>query len=217
MDYRQHIDMLSDKDLGKLFRALFDYVESGTLPSLPPASMMAFSFIRVQMDRDWEQYMAAVETRRENGKLGGRPKKEKVIKEPTEEPEKPNGYLEKPKKPNGYFEKPNITEPYLKKHDNGTVNGTDNVNDNGTVFSTAEKPGFSLPTLSEISEYFSETHCTIDPERFFNYYQKKNWIGNDGLVIDWKKALAGWESREGKRFEVKHTAVRKKRYEGLVE
>lgn len=213
MDYRQHIDMLSDKDLGKLFRALFDYVDTGIAPNLSPAAMMAFSFIRVQMDRDWEQYVVTVEKRRESGKLGGRPKKTDAE----------TGEEEKAKKANGYFENHTVSEKSKRKqtkakkpdNDNGTVNGTDN--DNGTVLSTVTKTGFPLPTLSEISEYFSETHCAIDPERFFNYYQKKNWIGNDGLVIDWKKALVGWESREFKRPDAKQTVVKKKRYEGLVE
>ena len=206
-DYKQHIDLLSDEEKGKLFSALFDYIETGEAPLLPPMATMAFSFIKLQLDRDWEKYQAIVERNHNNGLRGGRPRKNETD---SEEPKKPSGLSGNPNEPSK-------TQLNPKKHDNGTDNGTDNVNDNGTVFSTAEKPGFSLPTLSEISEYFSETHCTIDPERFFNYYQKKNWIGNDGLVIDWKKALAGWESREGKRFEVKHTSVRKKQYEGLVE
>ncbi len=72
---------------------------------------MAFSFIKVQMDRDSEKYQATVEKRRESGKLGGRPST------------KANGLSEKAKKANGFSEK----QTKAKKHDNEYDN--DNVNE----------------------------------------------------------------------------------------
>lgn len=232
-DYKQHIDLLSDEEKGKLFSALFDYIETGEAPLLPPMATMAFSFMKLQLDRDWEKYMIAVETRRENGKLGGRPKKQKVVEETFEEPDKPNGYLEEPKKPNGYFEKPNITEHNLKKHDNGTDNGTDN--DNGTVNGTDIGPirtsesepitsvsyfSFSPPTIEMVKEYCKENGLIVDPDWFVKYYTDRNWQTKTGPMKDWKAALNQWnEQDQNKQYrpKTKSMEVVKKRYEGLVE
>ena len=85
--------------------ALFDYVESKQEPTnLDLATLMAFSFISCQMDRDAEKYAKVVEKRRESGKKGGRPKA--------------NASEEKAKKANGFSEK----QSEAKKPDNDNDN-----------------------------------------------------------------------------------------------
>ena len=61
--------------------ALIDYSESGVVPELDGISMMAFSFIQSQMDRDSKKYENRCSSNRENGKKGGRPKKENDLEE----------------------------------------------------------------------------------------------------------------------------------------
>lgn len=104
-EYREPLNLLTDEQRGKLLMALIDYSESGTVPELDGISMMAFSFIQKQMDRDSEKYKNRCNSNRENGKKGGRPKKEekpdglhKNPKNPSVS-EKPNGFLENPKNP----------------------------------------------------------------------------------------------------------------------
>ena len=63
-------------------------------------TQMAFSFIKAQLDRDNQKYQKMIESRREAGKLGGRPKGSASSDKPEE----------------------------AKKHDN--VNDNDNVDDN---------------------------------------------------------------------------------------
>ena len=72
--------------------ALIDYSESGVVPELDGISMMAFSFIQSQMDRDSKKYENRCSSNRENGKKGGRPKKENDSEETekkTKNPKKP--------------------------------------------------------------------------------------------------------------------------------
>lgn len=104
-EYKEPLNLLTDEQRGKLLMALIDYSESGTVPELDGISMMAFSFIQRQMDRDSEKYENRCNSNRENGKKGGRPKKEekpdgleKNPKNPSVS-EKPNGFLENPKNP----------------------------------------------------------------------------------------------------------------------
>lgn len=73
-DYREHLELLTDEERGRLLTALFEYAEHGAVPELSGASKMAFSFIRSQIDRDFARYRERCERNRENGKRGGKPK-----------------------------------------------------------------------------------------------------------------------------------------------
>ena len=75
-EYREPLKLLTDEQRGQLLMALIDYSESGVVPELDGISMMAFSFIQSQMDRDSKKYENRCSSNRENGKKGGRPKKE---------------------------------------------------------------------------------------------------------------------------------------------
>lgn len=72
-DYWQHLQLLSMEERGELITAIFHYIESGVLPDFPGGLMMAFSFIRAQIDRDQEKWEEVKHARSEAGKLGGAP------------------------------------------------------------------------------------------------------------------------------------------------
>ncbi len=76
-DYQQHIDRLTDEQAGKLFKAIFDYVNTGTIALLEGQADMAFSFIALQLDRDVEKYEEICRKRSEFARMGGVAKAEK--------------------------------------------------------------------------------------------------------------------------------------------
>ena len=61
-----------------VYDAVIEYAKSGTLPDLKPMSMMAFQFIKKEIDRNNEKYDEIVEKRREAGKKS---KKQMLTKE----------------------------------------------------------------------------------------------------------------------------------------
>lgn len=65
-DYIKHIRRLSDEDAGRLFKAIFDYVNEGKLPDLDGMAAMAFSFIANQLDTDLQKYEETCKKRSEN-------------------------------------------------------------------------------------------------------------------------------------------------------
>ena len=75
-DDAECVDALSDEGAGRLFKALLNYSKSGKQPELSGAELMAFMFMKKQLDRDSEKYREICEKRRVAGALGGRPKKE---------------------------------------------------------------------------------------------------------------------------------------------
>lgn len=84
---------LNNGERSRLIDAIVTYADKGTTPTLPRLLMAIFSPIKATLDRDADKYHAKVETNRENGKKGGRPKTQ-------QNPEKPNGFDENPEKPN---------------------------------------------------------------------------------------------------------------------
>lgn len=102
-DYIEHFSLMSDEDAGKLIKAIFSYVNEQPFEELEGLPLMAFSFIRSQLQRDRDKYDARCEVNRRNGSLGGRPKKQ-------DESEKTDCKEEKAKKPNGYDENQTVLQ-----------------------------------------------------------------------------------------------------------
>lgn len=56
-NYKEHFDLLSDDELGKLMRTIFDYEMTGRIPEMIGGLRMAFSFIKKDLDQNkvkWE-------------------------------------------------------------------------------------------------------------------------------------------------------------------
>lgn len=96
--WAEQIVLLSMEQRGVLLTALMAYVAETELPEMDGMTMMAFSFIRSQVDRDDEKYQKTLEARREAGKQGGRPKANGSAENQTKA-KKANGFPEKQNNP----------------------------------------------------------------------------------------------------------------------
>ena len=105
LSHYEVVKQLSNEQFGKLYRALFE-LALGNEIEIDDDIKIPFGFIKNQMVLDIEKYNEKRLKNKENGKLGGRPKKNATEKN------------EKPKKANGFFENPN---------DNENDNENDNV------------------------------------------------------------------------------------------
>lgn len=106
------ISRLSDKQLGRLFRAIFMY-HLGEVVSVEEDIEMAFEFFKNQFEIDESKYQGIVERNRGNGRKGGAPKGNKNAAS--------EGNEKQPKQPTGL----KITQTTQNK-----PNDNDNVNDN---------------------------------------------------------------------------------------
>ena len=55
---------------------------------------------------------------------------------------------------------------------------------------------FVPPTLEEVKKYCEENNKKIDAERFFNFYESKNWYIGKNKMKKWHSAIATWERSE---------------------
>lgn len=87
--YRDFIDVakeLDDGERGRLFLAIMQYANGEEVPPLKGAEKIAFVVLRSQIDRDDAAHDEYIEKQRENGKRGGRPKKDKPVNKNPKNP-----------------------------------------------------------------------------------------------------------------------------------
>ena len=81
-DFDTTLDLLNDEQAGRLFKALYKYVNGRNEPKFKDGMLIvAFNMLKTQLERDLEKYNKRIEANIANGKLGGRPKNKP--KEPT--------------------------------------------------------------------------------------------------------------------------------------
>lgn len=95
-DQKEMFEHLPDDLCKKLLMHLFAYVNDEDPQTDDPILSALFSPIKHQLKRDLKKWEERAVTSRENGKLGGRPKKPK---ETQNNPKKPSGFLNNPDEP----------------------------------------------------------------------------------------------------------------------
>lgn len=60
----------------------------------------------------------------------------------------------------------------------------------------AKRKRFTPPSLDEVKEQCIIKKYKVIPDKFFYHYESNGWKVGKNKMVDWKKALAGWESRE---------------------
>lgn len=109
---------LSDKQAGVLFKSILNYAVNGTVATFEDSAVdIAFEFVKQDIDYATAKYEQTCKRNAENGKLGGRPKKQMLNKKAV-------GFNENPKKANGFFEKHNDNDNDV---DNELVDKSTNI------------------------------------------------------------------------------------------
>lgn len=124
--------------------------------------------------------------RSEQGKKGGRPRKEKA-----------NESKEKLIKANESNKEPNKKEKIEKKLERKSEKKDINDNSEQSSISKKKEP-FHKPNLLEIRAYCSEHNYCVNPEAFFNYYESNGWKVGKNPMKDWKAAVRTWHCNERK-------------------
>ena len=135
-DFDTTLDLLNDEQAGRLFKALYKYVNGRNEPKFTDGMLIvSFNMLKTQLERDLIKYNNKVKVSQENGKLGGRPKN-------------------KPKEPSGLIK----TKPVKKKAKKGdSVSVSDSVSDSDkkvikeTVFDECKKD--YIFNLKEIKQF----------------------------------------------------------------
>lgn len=173
-DFAPHLDLLTDTEVGQLFRAVFAYVNNGDIPqNLTPAAAMLFSVLRSQLDRDAEKWADVREKRRAAGRIGAAVTNGKRSANSA----------------NAAFDEQKAANPAVNVNVN--ANGTDIVSDGKADRSKR----FTPPSVAEVRAYCEQRHNGIDPEYFVNFYAARGWMMGHTHMKDWKRAVITWETK----------------------
>ena len=107
--YLKSMKQLSDAEVGRLFRAMLKYSETGELDALYGNERFVADTIVAQIDRDKQQYAKKCAVNRENGAKGGLANATERVANGSERPRTPP--KEKGKKKEKEKEKENIISP----------------------------------------------------------------------------------------------------------
>ena len=66
---------------------------------------------------------------------------------------------------------------------------------NGRKGGEAKSEKKQKPTLEEVKDYISERKSIVDPQAFFDYYERNGWVTGKSKtpVKDWKACVRTWE------------------------
>ena len=95
------------------------------------------------------------------------------------------------------------------------VNANDNVNDikENTLKSVKEKR-FAPPTPENVREYCREKGLSVDADRFFDFYESKNWYVGKNKMKDWKAAV-NWARSQRQESTAKGTEKPRNRFDNF--
>lgn len=167
-EWEKHLALLTDEQAGELLRAIFAYQNRREAPSCDPLVFMAFSFMQSFFDESHARYEEKVRVNRENGKLGGRPKKA-------------DGFNQNPEKP-----KETLSE-------SESDSDSESLQSGGGFHKHMPKEHFHEPTLEEVSDYVSQRKSPVIPQEFIDFYAAKGWLVGKTPMKDWKAALRNAE------------------------
>ena len=72
----------------------------------------------------------------------------------------------------------------------------------------ASKTVFIKPTVAEIEAYCIERKNSVSAQRFFDFYQSKNWMVGRNAMKDWQAAVRNWENNAtNTKMTVKHNSA----------
>jgi len=60
---------------------------------------------------------------------------------------------------------------------------------------------FTPPDISLVKEYCLQRNKGVDPDKWYNFYQAKDWMIGKNKMKDWKAAVRTWENSKGKGSE----------------
>lgn len=103
-EFLEELDGLSDEEYGRLIRAMQVYSISGEEPELQGVERLFWKRCRNTIDRYNESYEKRNTSNAENGRKGGRPRKQAVFEETQENPNNPMGFSETQNNPSVFEE-----------------------------------------------------------------------------------------------------------------
>ena len=171
------IQRLTNEQLGRLFRALFEYNSTDESISVDEDIEVAFGFFSNQMDMDNTKWMEKVEKLRANARAS----KSKQLQA-------------------------NATKSkqiaLVNVNENVNVNVSKESIKKGANAPAPQR--FIKPSIQEVAAYAAaQGYGGFSAERFFAYYESNGWKVGRNPMKSWKNAVTSWHFRDQQKDQPK--------------
>ena len=213
------ISLLSCEQKGRLLEALFADMGEGEMPNLDPVTQAIFSMMLPSVHDAQSSFSRRSEASRENGRLGGRPKKEKGNTEIFEFIEEKNKPREKPRNLENLQVLENLNRIDKNRKEKINTPYTPQSGELGLIDLSSASPAVCEPFIGEkkVSSKKNSAGYSEDFERFWKAYPKrvnkgqawKTWeklrkakelpeIEDLCRAVRWRKIADDWEKDDGR-------------------
>ena len=196
-------DYLSDKKLGKFFRAIINFQKNKEY-DLPKDLILVFELFKKQFIRDEKEWNKVLEAKSLGGKKSAEMRKKNRLKSANSNSVKDNLSVLNSVKDRS-------TPATVNVKGNVNVNKNINVNRKGKSKAVASP----LASVEELEAYFLKK--TNDPlfskihaENFFNYYESNGWKVGKNPMQRWKNSVNGWINRQPEFEKEKNSGKKEK-------
>ena len=172
------MDAVPDEVLGRAIKGAMAYCEKGEEAPLDTVEQLLFLMFKPYID----EAQADFQKKAENGKKGGRPKKQT-----------------KPEVISENQTQASLTEAEADADADAEADADADANAEESVCNQPGKPAhtrFVPPDVNEVSDYCRQKGYHLDARRFVDYYTAVGWrIGNTPMR-DWKAAIRNWHRKD---------------------
>ena len=220
--YRNMVDSvrnLEQTDFQPIVMAIFDFALDGKEPeNLTPMQYAVFNMTRVNIEKSNERRRSKAEfekKRRERKKAEREALKSNSVDNAWTSVDKRGqnvdtrgqcvdvrGDKEKEKEKEKVKVKENEKEKEKEK-----VKEKESKNNSNNIYMCGEKlptqtprKKFIKPTVEEVRNYCLERNNNVNPEKFIDFYESKDWYIGKNKMKDWKAAVRTWEGRNSNGY-----------------
>ena len=190
-DIRPCIRRLTLEEKGKLFEAILDYGEFGTIPEVDGTVGVAWDFIQQRLNRDTLRYDDKVEQTKYA--VSVRDAKKKGIQLPPLE----KWRLLSEEDRERLLSDDNERYPTTTTTTTSTTASTTTGNKESVADKPPKPAHISPPSVDDVRAYCGKQgYTTIDPERFVSYYAARQWMAGQTAITDWRAAVDSWHRKD---------------------
>jgi len=212
-EYSQKFRRLTDEQLGKLLRVIFQYEETGEVPDIDDQFVaFAFDIVQPDLEKQYEKYQAKSNAGKRSGEQRKRTATNSNEQNGTntntgEQNEQNTDMLQDVQPVQVCCTNKKEKEKEKKKEKEKEIKKEipkEKV-ESEVLFEQFERSPYA-PELVDVQEFFALKGLTVSPDAFFHHYEAMNWKIGGQYINDWKSLARSWDAQERQKRQARAPA-----------
>ncbi len=213
------VDILTNEELGRLFRIMAQYHLNGVEPDKEDRLLYSiFVEWKRMYDKDKAKYDSVCRRNQANGsKSSGAPKgnsnaRKVNVDETQNNPKQPKTTQNNPKQPdndndseydNDSDNESTVVDNHKEKTPKKESESADSHGESSDNKQNSKR--FVKPKIEDITTYILKNGYHFKAEEFFDFYESKGWMVGSNHMKDWKAACRTWERKRNEERKLEQS------------